>query len=145
MEKIFTIGYGGRKLEDFIGLLKQFGVKQIIDVRAFPTSKYPQFKREELQKFLQARGISYVWLRELGGYRSGGYESFMKKKEFQEGMNKLEKLAKEKMTAIMCLEGYPSGCHRRFISRELVKRGWRVLHIVGKGKILEEGKDGCKR
>ena len=62
----------------------------------------------------------------------------MKEERFREGLEKLEELAKGKLTAIMCLESHPSGCHRRFISRELLQRGWRVLHIVGKGRILEQ-------
>jgi uncharacterized protein (DUF488 family) len=139
---IYTIGYGGRRLEDFVSLLKQFGIKQVVDVRAFPTSKYEGFKREELEKFLPQHGISYLWMEELGGYRRGGYEAYTRQRKFGEGVERLEGVAGEKPTVIMCLEGYPSGCHRRFISRELAKRGWRVLHIVGKGRILEESSDG---
>jgi uncharacterized protein (DUF488 family) len=138
MKEIYTIGYGGRKFEQFLELLKRWGIEQVVDVRAFPTSKCPDYKKEELEKSLPPLGIAYVWLRELGGYRKGGYEQFTHKDEFREGLKKLEELAKQRSTVIMCLETYPSGCHRRFISRELVKRGWRVLHIVGKGKIVEE-------
>ena len=138
MKTVYTLGYGGRKFEDFIGLLKGFGIKQLVDVRAFPTSKYAGFNREELENSLPSHGISYVWLKELGGYRKGGYEEFTKKEEFREGLQTLEKLAEREKTVVMCLETHPSGCHRRFISRELVKRGWRVLHIIGKEKVVEE-------
>lgn len=136
MRKIYTIGYGGRKFEDFVRILKNFGIETVIDVRAFPTSKYPGFKREELEKNLPHFGISYIRIEELGGYRKGGYEAYTQTEEFGQGLEKLEELARQKLSVLMCLEGYPSGCHRRFIARELRKRGWQVLHIVGKGRLL---------
>jgi len=131
--KIFTIGYGNRKFDDFVALLKRFDIELIIDVRHFPTSKWPEFVKENLQRTLPARGMGYVHIRELGGYR-GGYGNYTRTKEFKQGLKELMKLAREKSSAIMCVESYPSACHRRFITKELKKRKWKAVHIVGKGK-----------
>lgn len=133
MPKIFTIGYGNRKFDDFVALLKRFDIELIIDVRHFPTSKWPEFVKENLQRTLPAMGIGYVHIRELGGYR-GGYGNYTQTQEFKQGLKELMKLAREKSSAIMCVESYPSACHRRFIAKELKKRKWKVVHIVGKGK-----------
>ncbi|MDH5443644.1 MAG: DUF488 domain-containing protein [Hadesarchaea archaeon] len=133
MPKIFTIGYGNRKFDDFVSLLKRFDIELIIDVRHFPTSKWPEFVKENLQRTLPAMGIGYVHIRELGGY-SGGYGNYTRTREFKQGLKELMKLAREKSSAIMCVESYPSACHRRFITKELKKRKWKVVHIVGKGK-----------
>ncbi|MBA7502296.1 hypothetical protein ES706_00880 [subsurface metagenome] len=133
MPKIFTIGYGNRKFDDFVALLKRFDIELIIDVRHFPTSKWPEFVKENLQRTLPAMGIGYVHIRELGGYR-GGYGNYTRTKEFKQGLKELMKLAREKSSAIMCVESYPSACHRRFITKKLKKRKWKVVHIVGKGK-----------
>ena len=133
MPKIFTIGYGNRKFDDFVELLKRFGIELVIDVRRFPTSKWSEFVKESLQRTLPIRGIGYVHLRALGGYR-GGYGAYTLTPEFKQGLKELMRLAREKPAVIMCVESSPSACHRRFIAKELKKRKWKVVHIVGKGK-----------
>ncbi|MDI6819506.1 MAG: DUF488 domain-containing protein [Candidatus Hodarchaeaceae archaeon] len=132
--RIYTIGYGNRKFDDFLALLERFGIELVVDVRSFPTSKWPEFVKENLQETLPARGIDYVHLRELGGYRRGGYEAHMHTADFKHGLEKLTQLARERVATIMCVESSPSACHRRFIARRLRRRGWEVVHIVGKGK-----------
>ncbi len=104
----------------------------MVDVRSFPRSKWPEFEKEGLQNSLPSLGIGYVHLRELGGYRRGGYEKYMQADEFREGLRKLMELARKNRAVIMCLESYPSGCHRRFIAGRLRDLGWEVVHIVGK-------------
>jgi uncharacterized protein (DUF488 family) len=131
--EIFTIGYGNRKFENFTTLLKLFDIELIIDIRRFPTSKWTEFVKENLQRALPAKGIGYVHIRELGGYR-GGYETYTRTQKFKQGLKELMKLAREKSSAIMCVESNPSACHRRFIAKELKKRRWKVVHIVGEGK-----------
>lgn len=133
MPKIYTVGYGNRKFDDFVELLKRFGIELIIDIRRFPTSKWPEFVKENLHRALSTRGIGYVHIRELGGYR-GGYGAYTRTQEFKQALKELMELAREKPSAIMCVESYPSGCHRCFIARELKRRRWNVVHIVGKGK-----------
>jgi uncharacterized protein (DUF488 family) len=60
MPKIFTIGYDGFKLEDFIAVLKNNNVNTIVDVRIFP---YPRFiidyNAENLRCDLKEHGIEY--------------------------------------------------------------------------------------
>lgn len=133
MRKIYTIGYGNRKFEDFVALLKRFDIELVIDVRRFPTSKWPEFVKENMQSSLRARGIGYIHLRELGGYRDG-YEQYTKTPEFKRALRELMELAGEKPSAMMCVEPHPSACHRRFVAKELEKLGWEVVHIVGKDK-----------
>jgi len=132
--KIYTIGYGNRKFDDFVSLLKRFNIELVADVRAFPTSKWPEFVKENLQKTLSASGIDYVHLRGLGGYRRGGYEAYMRTADFERGLEELTRLAREKATVIMCVEPSPSACHRRFIAERL-RQEWEVIHIVDKGKL----------
>ncbi len=134
MPEIYTIGYGNRKFEDFVSLMKRFNIKLVADVRSFPTSKWPEFVKENLQKVLPANGIGYIHLRELGGYRRGGYKAYMKTADFKEGLKTLMQLARERPTTVMCVESSPSACHRRFIAKRLRRRGWEVVHIVGNGK-----------
>jgi uncharacterized protein (DUF488 family) len=66
---------------------------------------------------------------DLGGLRNGGYRAYMTTPGFASGIRRLERLANEAPTAIMCAEASPVACHRRFIAREMTARGYRVQHI----------------
>jgi len=125
-----TIGYGGRKLEEFLDLLLRHEVKVLVDIRRFPKSKQPEFNPEPLREALEKHGIEYVYLgRELGGFRKGGYPSYMKTREYEEGIEKLLGLCGKGNVALMCKERKDSGCHRRFIAMTLRERGFEVVSI----------------
>jgi uncharacterized protein (DUF488 family) len=53
---------------------------------------------------------------------------------FAKGIARLEQLVGKAPTAIMCAEIVWFRCHRRFIAREMLARGYRVTHIVNRGK-----------
>jgi uncharacterized protein (DUF488 family) len=107
---IWTIGHSNRPKEAFIDLLRGHQIQVLVDVRSFPTSKISHFKREEMEKRPPENGVDYVWLgKELGGYRTGGYQSHMKTKLFKEGIEKLLEIGAEKRMCIMCMEADPSG------------------------------------
>ncbi|MDI6744208.1 MAG: DUF488 family protein [Thermodesulfovibrionales bacterium] len=38
-------------------------------------------------------------------------------------------------TVIICAERFPWKCHRRWIARDLHRRGWQIEHIIDKGKV----------
>jgi uncharacterized protein (DUF488 family) len=61
----------------------------------------------------------------------------METEEFAAGLSRLEALARERRTAIMCAEGDWRRCHRRLISDALARRGWRVLHVRPDGRLEE--------
>jgi uncharacterized protein (DUF488 family) len=83
---VYTIGTSTRKLKGFVEALKFYKIKRLIDVRHFPTSRFPHFKRERLERSMPRNGIDYLYLGDmLGGYRPGGYEAHSKSKEFKEG------------------------------------------------------------
>jgi len=143
--KIYTLGTSNRSLEEFLEILKEYKITTLVDVRHWPTSRlFPHFKKENLQKFLQENGITYYHVEKLGGYREEGYEEYMKTKDFKEGLNELitiisqfHNCEKVKNIAIICAEKFPWKCHRGFISQELEKRNFKVVHIIEKGRIWE--------
>lgn len=136
---IYTIGTSTRRLKEFIETLKYYEVERAIDVRHFPTSsRFPHFKKERLNRSLPGKGIDYIFLGEkLGGFRTGGYEAYMKTVEFKEGLRDLEKVAGEKVSAFFCAEKLFWRCHRRFIADALVKKGWEVYHVIEKGRVMK--------
>lgn len=135
MKKIFTLGTSRRSEEDFIEILLFYDIKTVIDVRRFPTSKISIFKKDYLENLLSKEGIFYLFLgKELGGFRKGGYEAYSKTDEFKKGIDKIEEVINNN-AVIICAERFPWKCHRRWIARELKRRGWRVEHIIDKGKV----------
>jgi len=136
MKKVYTLGTSIRSEEDFIEILFGYDIKALVDVRSFPKSKMPIFTRENLENLLKREGISYIFLgKELGGFRKGGYEAYTTTEEFRKGVDVLEDIASKGTSVIVCAERFPWKCHRRWISRELHRRGWQVEHIIDKGKV----------
>jgi uncharacterized protein (DUF488 family) len=126
-------------LEEFLELLASYRIGCLADVRRYPGShRHPHFSRQHLSRDLEAAGIDYVHLGEhLGGFTRGAYEDYVGSEAFDIGMKKLEALAKERLTAFMCAEKQPWRCHRQFIARELVNRGWQVLHIMDRDTVWD--------
>ena len=135
--KIYTIGHSNRSIDEFIQLLKQYEIKCIVDVRRFPTSKFEEYKKENLEAILNRNGIKYFHLANLGGFR-GGYEKWMLSKEWKETYQKLKEIASNCIVAILCAEKLPFKCHRRYIARALKKDGWEVLHIISQDRVWKE-------
>jgi uncharacterized protein (DUF488 family) len=151
ISQIWTIGHSTRKIDIFISLLEENGIKSIADVRMFPGSKrYPQFNKETLANALNDHGIRYEHFPELGGRRKPkpdskntawrneafrGYADYMETEEFRKGVDRLADLANEVgSTAIMCAEAAWRRCHRALISDFLKARGVEVTHIVDLNK-----------
>ena len=132
---LYTFGHSTRSLDELVELVKDYEITQLVDVRHYPRSRRnPQVNLEVLEKELPARGIAYIWDEDLGGFRKGGYEDYMATPAFAAGLDRLERLASRATTAIMCAEIVWFRCHRRFIARQMAARGYRVTHIVTRGK-----------
>lgn len=144
---VFTIGHSTRTSKAFLDLLRAYGIKRVIDVRSIPRSRHnPQFNRETLSTKLRSARIGYVHLRKLGGLRHArrdspnmgwrntsfrGFADYMQTTDFEAGLERLIKLAKQKPSALMCAEAVPWRCHRSLIADALVVRGIRVADIIG--------------
>ena len=135
---VYTLGTSDRSIEGFVDLLREYEIKRVIDVRRFPTSKFIHFKNENLMSTLESSGFQYNYLGEdLGGYRNGGYKSYMETGPFRKALHQLEQMAGKESSAIVCAERLPWRCHRRFIADQLTARGWKVIHIIEENTIWE--------
>jgi len=150
---IWTIGHSTRTLEAFIGLLKEFQIHLLADIRSYPGSRRcPQFNSAPLKASLAGANIRYIHMNSLGGRRRvrpdshntgwihpafRGYADYMETVSFKEAIPELEDLASHELTAIMCAEALWWRCHRGLVSDYLKWRGWTILHILGPGKTEE--------
>jgi uncharacterized protein (DUF488 family) len=146
MLTIFTIGHSTRTWEEFLELLRAHSIERVVDVRSIPKSRHnPQFNRETLAAKLRSARIGYVHLSKLGGLRHArrdssnmgwrnapfrGFADYMQTQEFEQDLQRLIKIARQKRTAIMCAEAVPWRCHRSLIADALTARGIRAEDVI---------------
>ena len=140
--KVFTIGYEGATVGEFLRALTDAGVKRVIDVRAVPNSRRPGFSKTPLRNALAEEGIEYVHLRALGtpadgraAARAGRHEDLIRiyagqlelPEAIAEGAQMVD-LAGDKPSAVLCYERDPAGCHRTLLL-SAVAPGAEVVHL----------------
>ncbi|MEO8375215.1 MAG: DUF488 domain-containing protein [Sphingomonas bacterium] len=127
--KIFTIGYEGATMADFLAALTGAGVERVIDVRALPLSRRPGFSKSTLAASLAEVGIGYVHLKALGTPKPGRdaakrgdsatleavYAGQLHLPEAQAQAARMLELAAEKPSALLCFERDPAICHRTLL------------------------------
>jgi uncharacterized protein (DUF488 family) len=143
---IFTVGHSTLPINQFIALLKAYGIERLVDIRTVPRSRRnPQFEGAALANSLGSEGIEYVHLQALGGLRHPrkdspntgrrnqgfrGYADYMQTQAFENELKTLITLSQEKRVAIMCAEAVPWRCHRSLVSDALVARDIPVVEIL---------------
>ena len=140
--KIWTIGYEGATMDEFLRALTQAGVERVIDVRALPLSRRPGFSKSSLAASLKEAGIDYVHLKALGTPKAGRdaakkgdratleavYDVQLELPEAQAQAAEMRRLAKEKRSALLCYERDPGCCHRTLL-RDAEGEGAEVINL----------------
>jgi len=137
--KFYTIGYGGRVPEEFVGLLALHGIRAIADVRIRPDrasmGAYTRARTHDkgIEGLLAGRGISYHPLLELGNV-------FFDLEDWRAPYRELLRRSGDLLVArlleipapfcLLCAEKRAVDCHRQMIAEHLVaSRGWDAHHI----------------
>ena len=129
--RIFTIGYEGTTVPEFVMALQTAGVERVIDVRALPLSRRPGFSKSGLRAALEEAGIEYVHLKALGTPSEGRaaaragkhtdleriYAGQLQLPEAIAQSAQMLDLATEKPSALLCMERDPAHCHRTLLLR----------------------------
>ncbi|MEZ0289824.1 MAG: DUF488 family protein [Sulfolobales archaeon] len=163
---VYTLGYDGRSLGEFLSLLEKFGVESVIDIRRWVVSRRRlEFSGESLRRSLLERGFEYHWFPELGGYRrfgvdiedlglakcfvSEGFRAYatyiMSSCEIRSVLERVLSIVSTRRSVLICREKYPWRCHRKILSDYLVVRGFRVLHIIESSLVIEHRLSRCAR
>ena len=142
-DTLFTIGYAGRTIDDFIAILERHRITALCDVRSMPySSRNPQYNREPLKKALKTHNIEYVFLgEELGArpkdsscYVDGKaiYQKIAASALFKNGLERLKLgMQKNYVLTLMCAEKDPLTCHRTIlICRQLRDQRIEIRHII---------------
>jgi len=145
MGRLPTIGHSNHGWDAFHALLSGAGTTMVVDVRAVPHSRFPQFRKRALETALPAAGMSYRWMgRELGGVGkrtdATTFAGIAARADFHAALDTLVALSASEVPAIMCAERDPLSCHRTaLIARHLRWRGDVALkHVLGDGTLLSQ-------
>lgn len=127
---LFTIGYEGRSLEDFLATLLAEGVTRVLDVRELPLSRRKGFSKTPLRDALSKAGIEYVHLRAAGNpYRDKKHDLDLCLRLYRGHLERspgvidlVEESAAGHRAALLCVEHDPGCCHRSIIASQLRQR-----------------------
>jgi len=148
-----TVGHSSHDLAHVLSLLRTHEITVLADVRSAPYSRFsPQFNRQDLERALQAHGVTYEFLgQRLGGrpddpecYDESGhviYDRLEETAEYRAGIDEILAVAAiGQRVCLMCSEEDPAICHRALsIGHFLTERGVLVEHIRGNGQVEEQG------
>lgn len=136
---VYTIGYGGRKTDEFVSLLDGHNVGLVVDVRlrpdrasmgAYTLARTPA---QGIQHFLTCAGIDYLSLVELGNPFVGRDDWLERYRKLFDRAGDLlaERLGPIKTPyALMCAEKRHTDCHRSVIADYLARsQRLKVVHI----------------
>lgn len=142
---LFTIGYEGADIAAFIGTLNDAGVEIVLDIRAAPITRKPDFAKSRLSGHLAEAGIGYRHLRGLGtpkagreaaarGDRAGFWRIFRAQMDSPEGLPQLAEamaLSRRESVCLLCLERDAHRCHRLMVAERMAaETGQEVRYLV---------------
>ncbi|MBX9783634.1 MAG: DUF488 domain-containing protein [Chitinophagaceae bacterium] len=131
---LFTIGYEGISLEEYLNRLLKNNVKILVDVRNNPQSMKYGFSKNQLVKYCESIGIKYVHFPEVGIqseqrqqlnaqvdydklFEAYKKENLEKTKSTQTVI--LNLLKEHKRIALTCFEANICQCHRKYLAESI--------------------------
>lgn len=143
---LFTAGYEGSNIEEFVRTICSQGMEVIIDVRQLPLSRKPGFSKSSFSRNIEEAGIDYVhapifgcpkyirdkfkidknWAAyeiEFRKYLNNNYQKVIELAGFVENIN----------TCLVCFERDYRACHRSIIADfvENISQS-RTIHLIVK-------------
>ena len=144
---LFTIGYEGVSLENYLNKLVKNDVKLLIDVRKNSLSMKFGFSKSLLKKYCESIGINYIHIPEVG-INSDQRQELNSQKDYDELFEKYKKttlretnsyqetiinlLTKYNRIALTCFEADVCQCHRKPLAEAIAKFpifDYKVKHL----------------
>lgn len=140
---LFTIGYEGLDLGQFLKLLTHHQIRVLVDVRELPLSRKKGFSKTALSGALAAHGIEYRHLKALGSPKvmrkqlksDWDYDAFFSAyDEYLHGqVQAVETLQgiieADRRVCLLCFEKSHEHCHRSRIAKRVAQKFRRQLTV----------------
>src|SRR3954447_15665830 len=103
---LFTIGYEGRELDEFLAALANAKVDRLIDIRELPLSRRRGFSKTPLRTALEGAGIEYVHMRSAGNPFRKDPDGVAKYREHMppQAVDDVAEAARGHRAALLCYE-----------------------------------------
>jgi uncharacterized protein (DUF488 family) len=133
---LFTIGYEGISLEEYLNKLLKNDIKILVDVRNNPLSRKYGFSKNQLHKYCAYVGVQYVHFPEVGikseqrqalnkqSDYDALFEIYRKENLLQTGTTQkkiLELLEQHQRIALTCFEANIHKCHRKHLAEAIAQ------------------------
>jgi uncharacterized protein (DUF488 family) len=128
-KNLYTFGYEGLDIEDFMARLRERGVQLVIDVRQLPLSRKKGFSKNSLAGALASSNLEYMHMPALGcpkpireRYKADAdwtayVEAFNAYLSTQtETIAELVGVARTKTACLICFESDFNFCHRSLVA-----------------------------
>ena len=141
---LFTVGYEGTNLEDFLATLSDAGVQHLVDIRQRAQSRKKGFSKTKLSEALKNKGIGYTHLRSLGDPKEGReaarrgdwgkfdliYRGVLRSSEAVQAVGMIKVLLSSHKVCLLCYEKDYTTCHRKYVSDILERESNRsTIHL----------------
>ncbi len=140
---LYTSGYEGIKVNEFIELLKNNNVEVLVDIRGNPNSRKPGFSKKALAAALNERGIAYAPFYGLGVprdirkayHQTGDWETFSQGyleylTSQGEEVARLAEKARDQRCCLLCFEADYTRCHRFYVAKAVKEAAAYPLDII---------------
>ena len=141
-DKLYTIGYEGRGIDEFVSLLKDNRITRLIDVREIPLSRKKGFSKSSLRNRLHEEDIEYVHIKALGSpseirnklkedwdykYFFKAFSSYLHSNWW--AIEQAHNYLSDGINCIMCFESHPYQCHRSTVADKIKEYNGNCLKI----------------
>lgn len=144
MTRLFTTGYQGQSIKEFINKLLASKINAIVDIRENPVSRKPGFSKNKLQKTLDNAGIDYHHFQELGTPKplrnfltdSQNYDKFFEEysqflPEFQDALDDIVEIgSNNKRICLLCFEKDSLYCHRKIVAKVISLYTGKEIEVI---------------
>ena len=114
---IETIGYGGKRPDDFFKELDEMKSDVVVDVRENPYNAFlGVYTLPQLEKRL---GERYTWIKELGNKNRQLPPTLV---DEEAGLRKLQAIVeKHERIVLLCAEKLEENCHRGYVKKRFIE------------------------
>lgn len=147
MTALYTIGFAGKSLEQFLTLLRDAGITRLLDIRLRPDGHLSAYARQRDLRYIleQYERIAYEHRPELAptpdildGYRADKdwaryeqrFSALLTERDWEGALDAT--LASGASVALLCSEAGPERCHRRLVAEAYAgtRPGVEARHLV---------------
>lgn len=140
---LYTAGYEGSNISDFIAKLQSNDIKVVIDVREIPISRKKGFSKSALKELLTEDSIEYIHYKELGSPREirhrlhedGNFNNFINQylayiRDKKSILDEVKNIAEHQNSCLLCFEKEPRQCHRSVLADLIYTSSDSIMRVI---------------